>query len=146
MNKDFAKGMIVSLALKSLPVRKKAPIAYLYNGVRLPALPEWDRERYPYAVISSPSVFGYLSNEYALTITSAPLYVAGTIGSISLKSTDEVTYKNYSYDEETKTWKLALEATGTFTKSWGVRWVNYDILEDDGSVHKVASEPVPVYE
>lgn len=39
---------------------------YLYNGVELPALPEWDKETYPYAVIT-----GY-SNELFEQYPDAP--------------------------------------------------------------------------
>ena len=35
-------GLILSLFSSPLPEVQKEPVAYLYNGVRLPALPEWD--------------------------------------------------------------------------------------------------------
>ena len=45
-------GLILGQFSSPLPEVKKEPVAYLYNGVRLPKLPEWDREKYPYAVIT----------------------------------------------------------------------------------------------
>ena len=56
-------GLILSLFSSPLPEVQKQPVAYLYNGVRLPKLPEWDRETYPYATIS------VISHMTALTVT-----------------------------------------------------------------------------
>ena len=56
----------------------EAPETYLYNGAELPKLPEWDRDAYPYALITR--------REYASTIchylylSSAPIfYKTGTL-------------------------------------------------------------------
>jgi hypothetical protein len=48
--KSFVKGILLGLFGHPLP-QGKEPVAYLYNGVRLPKLPEWDETAYPYAVI-----------------------------------------------------------------------------------------------
>ena len=33
---------------------------FLYNGVKLPALPEWDKEKYPYAAMNLGANYGVL--------------------------------------------------------------------------------------
>lgn len=51
---DFAKGYLLGLAgmpVATAPTQASEPLR-MYNGHALPPLPEWDRETYPYAVIT----------------------------------------------------------------------------------------------
>lgn len=148
MNDSYVRGFLIGKEIMNMFVPKKQqPIAYLYNGVRLPALPEWDREKYPYATIWSSALFGYMSDDYGFVVTSAPLHVVKGTGSIFLKSTGEVVARACAYDKETETWKqLSEEATVTYSKSGGVRWANYDVLYADGTTCTEKSEPIPIYE
>lgn len=45
---------------------------YLYNGVKLPALPEWDKETYPYAVIRTAGTDYGGNTRYDLRAFSTP--------------------------------------------------------------------------
>jgi hypothetical protein len=111
-------------------VVKKQPIAYSYNGVILPALPEWDREMYPYAVI------GLLDGVYHLTYhyTTFAVY-------------DDGTY--YIPGSGTSAYALT-DGEWVFTHLWlkslTAVWANYDMQTDGGTLVLAASEPTPVYE
>ena len=48
---SYVVGFNLALAGMAYPYSAPTPVAYLYNGIRLPALPEWDRGVYPYAYI-----------------------------------------------------------------------------------------------
>lgn len=146
----FMDGSYQSITFSNADVRFEMtaplPTSYSYNGVILPALPEWKTDVYPYAVIYSSAVFGIVSDGYTLMVASAPLFASGGSNN-ALKSTDAVTYRRCSYDAETETWKqLGDEVTGTFDQTCVVRWANYNVLKSDGSVYLAASDPVPIYE
>ena len=52
--RDFVKGLALGLTGAPLPYTGTAePVAYLYNGYRLPPLPNRDKAQYPYATIDS---------------------------------------------------------------------------------------------
>jgi hypothetical protein len=111
---------------------------YLYNGIELPALPEWDKEKCPHAaiiqlsgvaditflIVSSNLVYkeveghpGHSGIEYDLPVGSST-YVNGTWG--------EVGYSNPG------------DLSG-----WTPVWCNKDIYKTDGTLYLAASEPVP---
>lgn len=146
MNKDFARGMIVSMALKALPVRKKSPIAYLYNGVRLPALPEWDREAYPYAAICSSGINSY----YLRLLRHDAYYETDRWGEFHLVSSPALT-SNYL---KSSGWSDFREDSGAYispetpsaTVGVGTIWTNFDLLNEDETVFMEATDPIPVYE
>jgi hypothetical protein len=62
-------GWLVGRRIAGQRTKQKTPIAYLYNGVQLPPLPEWDREKYPYAVI--------VADDYqtALSFSAKPMLI-----------------------------------------------------------------------
>ena len=141
---------------------KKEPIEaayYLYNGVRLPALPEWDKKVYPYAyilelsgaqlfiVLSIPFEYGTVTANFDGVITTttglysyAPAYTTGTaIGYVS-QGDSWITVG-------TDTW--GGESIGIYYGFWDVSveaiWANTNINNvDSGTVHLAASDPVPV--
>lgn len=154
---SFLKGLEIGRLLKARrfpvaqtpepPVPEDPAAYYLYNGVRLPALPEWDKETYPYAAIVyagkdtpismcalMPSSPVYNSSENMLVWgESSPLIVfdpTGVSGSV--------------YEEWTQVGtgvSLILESPSY------VLWSNADILNaTDSTVYLAASDPVPVYE
>ena len=129
------------------------PTAYSYNGVILPKLPEWDRERYPYAYITwqepsdHPGVVLYF-----LHVCPEPL-VLNNYG-YATTGTDNVRYR-LCVDEDTanaigaEVWgeweRISIGSSTTVTGSNTV-WTNTDLIKSDGSVVLAASEPVPAYE
>ena len=145
--KSAVMGLIMRLC-KPFP-KQSEPVAYLYNGVRLPKLPEWDRGAYPYAYITTSTVLGI--TYYTLNICTS-MYTA-----IHTDYTDE--------------WTLFAEGTVLTTKikesatEWGapevyyegkmtvceygsdyVMWSNHSFYGENGEEWITASVPVPVYE
>lgn len=147
-------GLILGQFSSPLPMAQKEPVAYLYNGVRLPKLPERDREKYPFAVVMQE----VSSSIYFAQAIAAPLYTEETV-SLAGKSLFQLAYEQRyllkSVIDETGTWKNWYELPNTYfngrleydgaTENVLV-WTNHDILNEDGSVYLAASEPIPVYE
>lgn len=101
---------------------------YLYNGVELPSLPDWDKETHPYAVIIKHSN-GYLfaARSTAFTAAAESGYMVG-----------EASVKYLAVD--------GVWTTSTLAVSGGVIWANHDIYltADATALVLAASSPVPV--
>lgn len=119
----------------------------LYNGVELPALPEWDKETYPYAYIDK------LFN-YHLVLSSAHLYVDNTesntlIGSLHSDGA-EVNFMIWSCATGGSSWNLANEGAGVIDRANTVVWANTNLYylnsvnDIDGTVYLAASDPIPL--
>lgn len=115
----------------------------LYNGVVLPALPDIDYSSYPYVYISKKNnsySMGCINNRPKVaTSNSSWLYEAGGM-------TYSDNWLNYSRTDGV--WKQTAASTG---KVWAIQsgeliWTNFDVLDNDGSVHFSASEPLPYYD
>lgn len=151
-------GLILGQFSSPLPMaqtpEQKEPVAYLYNGVRLPKLPEWDRETYPYAAIgkdwSSVTPGVPIGTHYVLKVFAVPRSV-GSDGSLSFNiPAIGWTYYNdawcamteYTEDNSTE------GADGTYFASflYGPYWANFDLVTEDGTTILSASDPIPVYE
>lgn len=113
------------------------PVAFLYNGVRLPALPEWDKTAYPYAAIYADSL---AEGTYCLMLL--PEHLSRGLGGIGWAIPVGTTY----YSVEGTAWVYNSYADTGEGIVWDVMWSSYDIIDTNGSVYLVASEPVPVYE
>lgn len=141
--------------------KAKQPVAFLYNGVRLPKLPEWNREKYPYAIIYHLAV-----GIHDLFISATPWHgtgeafddYGGTFGETTANASSGIRYSQYN----DKDWELqskdetpielgqiadtdgdGVGDTGAFCAIWS----NHDIISADGTTVLIAaSEPVPVYE
>lgn len=124
---------------------------YLYNGVRLPKLPEWDKSKYPYALIihypyndgTSYSILNVFSKPFsAIDLTEKYGYVSVQVVE------DGGTYLEWAFTSGTDTqWRTANSPVTSDTwesRTTKVQWTNTDILEPDGTLHLAASEPVPV--
>lgn len=148
--KSWRAGFELGLAGFSFPYSKpRKPTAYLYNGIRLPALPEWDRGVYPFAYITAQS--GGTSVYYYLHARSVPFTVlegsGGTLKYLTLKGTSVIT-NGPILDK----WDNAF--TGPVNYDNGdveatcpdIIWTNFDICYADGTVYMAASDPVPVYD
>ena len=136
--------------------KPKEPIAYLYNGVQMPKLPEWDREMYPYAVIDDWSADDNVYQPkkcYAVVCSNQrPFYN----GEVVLSNTPAQTFTcMISFDEEFSyssgvpfgEWYFSHKEDHLMNTAFeSVVWTNTDILNEDGSVYLAASEPIPIYE
>lgn len=115
---------------------------YYYNELELPALPEWDKETYPYAVILEGN---NLTCKALLYVGTKPFTyerdVSGIMFVFGAMSTDDFMVSSCSLTDE---WN-ALHDQGYGEKFTGVSWTNHDIMNtEDGSVYLPASDPVPV--
>lgn len=113
---------------------------YLYNGVELPELPEWNKERFPYALISSTFI-GYrlycFEKPLSYYETGNNIYVG--IGGCKMLSY-HINNKGGSYNETE--WTFEQEKDSDYIVD--TIWVNADIYLIDGTLYLAASDPVPV--
>lgn len=136
---SFLKGLALGLAGKPLALAKQ-PVAYLYNGVRLPKLPEWDRVAYPYAVITGWRTAYVISEPFVVT-DSAPFDKA-TPKVPFLRSTRKS--DEYSGKEYWSEWEEVAESETILLYS-GL-WANHEILYTDETVcTPKGNNPIPVY-
>ena len=159
MAEKFPLMTYVTGILARLNANSRKPTAYLYNGIRLPALPEWDREKYPYAVIHEVAPYGY--DAYALTKQSYLLREMSN-GNEWLWLNGTSPYLRTIYDPNkdfgwndlsgTEGWReidsslsVAVGYKGEATKPFV--WSNHDVLENDGTIYFAkCDEPIPVFE
>lgn len=150
--KDFLSGLGIGLACDPRYNPVKTPIAYLYNGVQLPPLPEWDKSIYPYAYITKNlgiSIPHYLvlkekplRHYFEESLGGASYEVVGsepckTINIMLLDSGEWEDEADWEYDEN--------DDSDIFGDTCWL-WASHDILKEDGTVHLAASDPIPVYE
>ena len=166
MNKSsFMLGWLTGRMIAGQRSRNTTPIAYLYNGVQLPALPEWDKETYPYAYICHTSILG----NYKYTLTpSQKMFVAhdpayseddwsllshGNYLTATAKETDTVwsSFEEHIPNNVVGTVEVNGE-TVPYSKricnydSDYVFWSNHSFNGPNGAEWITASDPVPVYE
>jgi hypothetical protein len=110
---------------------------YSYNGIVLPALPEWDKTAYPYALIS---------DRHTLYLFDRVEYGYTNIGAWSFSLSNG--YDTSTYDHELAEWGAVIKRNFKLVTVYGnsFKWANFDVLNEDGSVYIAASDPVPVYE
>lgn len=114
---------------------------FLYNGVKLPALPEWDKTVYPYAFIYIVTLDG-TTGVYTLVVSSSSVMGYDGNGIICPSAT---VGQRYTVSEDR--WAAAAASDDFYIKRDNLIytvWANFDVLNSDGSVYVAASEPVPV--
>ena len=116
---------------------KIKPIAYLYNGIQLPPVPDdWDEETYPYLI---------MQNSTYLWMYDANVFVVNAAG--GLISTGNVKVKRYSLRNGIWVHTDNFEwGAISITSATTIKWSSIDILRVDGTVYLAASDLVPVYE
>lgn len=116
---------------------------YLYNGVRLPELPEWDKEKYPYAAMNLGVNYGVL---YLLDNATHGYYEPYGGGAprwgFSLPNGYPVARAN-SGDAGWSDFEVESNASNALMAKQ-FKWANFDILNEDGTLYLAASDPVPV--
>ena len=138
--------------------KKKTPVAYLYNGVRLPKLPEWDKVNNPCAAIMRIEVDGtahallavaqYADSRFAIrnNKNGDPVVMAKVSGyyvGINSFNCIAMFYAPLSGGE----WVATTESFSCNAED--LIWSNFDVADartDDGTVFLAASDPIPVYE
>lgn len=122
----------------------KTPIAYSYNGIILPPLPEWDKETYPYAVVV------YDTNKVRVVVASVPFVARETEYSwVTVYSNADGYFCSWYGTNDNL--KQIINDMATSNLSLSVyehydSWSNHDICFNNGSVFIPASEPIPIYE
>lgn len=117
---------------------------YLYNGVELPALPDWDRDKYPYAVI-----FMGDSGSPSLYASSIPQYLTATDIGISQSFKEQGEMLSF-YGFGGYIWEYSIRlsvSNGVYQNMVGGMkgiWANYDVYTPDGTLYLAASEPIPI--
>lgn len=139
-------GYALGLCGKPLPFSKaeKEPVAYLYNGVRLPKLPEWDRESYPYAHISKFTAI----EDYVLVVHTKPLFVKSS-GMVQVNEdiTEGVPCMKWFSTEANRPWTESTSNVFRYDQADDIAWTNTDVpIQSTGEILLAATDPVPVYE
>ena len=114
---------------------------FLYNGVELPELPEWDKTRYPYAFIYIVTLDG-TTGVYTLVVSSSSVMGYDGNGIICPSAT-----VGQRYTVSGEEWAAAASSDDFYIKRDNLIftvWANFDVLNANGSVYVAASEPVPV--
>lgn len=136
--RSYAAGYLLNLAGKPLPLStKREPVAYLYNGVRLPKLPEWDREMYPYASITRSG------EKYFFRAYGEPLMTKEDSPYLEFEDGEAIVV---IYELQDDLWFFHGESSSTGGMRQPLVWTGFDVLNEDGSVYFAASDPNPVYE
>ena len=141
----------LALGLCSVGAYKGEPVAYLYNGVRLPKLPERDETAYPYVSVCRTFGFEDVTEVYA---TSVPLPVHHD----SMTGTD-IYFHSQGAVVRSVNWTIRDGGfgepqfrEGTVNSVINPVWSNYDVFfqgdrqVEDGTLYLSATDPVPVYE
>ena len=125
---------------------------YLYNGVRLPVLPEWDKTAYPYAYIEQNYYYGTPTDTYFLFVSSTQGVEkdGGWLGDSVLEfGTDTA----FSYTIENGAWvrngdtaeiDMCIFVDNLGRKVGELTWTNTDTYREDGTLYLPASDPIPV--
>lgn len=155
---DIPDGVLVSsdgYALRDssgryLCAKRRTPVAFLYNGVRLPPLPEWNTEAYPYAIIHYETDTNDVRSYYLHVYSREPAaYSSGNLLLVPYNgSTFQRMYTAFDEGKEisfTDPKEVSYDAMN-ITKY--AIWTNFDIrFKGTNNVYfEKSDDPEPVYE
>lgn len=135
--KSFVKGILLGLCGYPLPQGEKEPVAYMYNGVRFPAVPVVDGR--PFEAI--------LVNEYWTDYVAVSLEPTRNPANGGRLITQEGSlYVQYRLEDGE--WKKRHSSIIPSKTDLGgdTIWCNFDLYNMDGSLYLPKSDPIPVYE
>lgn len=136
--REWVGWLLAGLCSRPLPMGAREPVAWLYNGVRLPELSKYCKGVYSYIMLQNGAYFLFSSAEL-------PYY--GTIGSYDAVYNDGPTSLYKDAESHWEDWHFyASGVTNTLYTDYAIVWSNFDICRQDGSVVFAASAPIPVYE
>ena len=116
---------------------------YLYNGVQLPPLPDWDKEAYPYAFIFPFNIFGTLY--YELYFAKEIMYWQSSSG-YCIGVVDSLSYHCFPHFEEPSWESSSPYGDALIGAAENVAWANFPVRGENGAVIMLSKKPVPVYE
>lgn len=135
---SLTMGWIVGRRIAGQRGKKKEPVAYLYNGVRLPKLPEWDRDMYPWAVIQYVTI---TTPAYRLLVSQSPTVLNASLTGGSTPAPGLIWTAGDTWGEPIS------NDSGQTWVNCDLIWANYDVYYSGGeTLALAASDPVPVYE
>ena len=108
-------------------------IPCLYNGIRLPRLPAWNQQAYPYAFIYGSSQSADLVFAKSVDISENYLNLSGH---------EYVTYTTQYYSDWCRVEKNLY--LGILLSA--IKWASFDVINSEGEVILLGSNPVPAYE
>lgn len=116
---------------------------YLYNGIELPELPEWDKEAYPQAMIAC---YNYSALATRLYVDKEFRYTHYDTGRtmISTSANSRVYYLRDGKWDGPEEISDAGNICFLDETDETIDWTNFDVLNKDGSVYFAASDPIPV--
>ena len=166
--RSFLSMLAAGLVCKdTLAQKEKEPVAYLYNGVRLPKLPEWDRGEYPYAHILWMREYAGTEYEYLLSVHTHPLVFVTSVTGNGIVRENALCYRpvtevrrDYMFWLGDGKWEDEPGAMSETRYSAGneavmacegseveLVWTSTNIFKEDGkTLYFAASDPIPVYE
>lgn len=127
---------------------------YLYNGLELPALPEWDKAAYPYAYIYYVGETPAFCTLVLVPADAEIIYDEGT-SAILFSTSYYQSYYARSVDDqwgddgitETSGSIYLFKPMVDFPMGYTVvQWTNFDVYTKDGSLLFPGSEPVLIEE
>lgn len=144
---DLSPGLKLSayfLGRRIAGQRKRAPVAYLFNGVRLAPIPSHDSAIYPYLMISYDNYVGGEVKSYYAWVTTKP-WKKGFLNFVTSEASSGYCY---GYDSGTDSWKFGekWEDDAPFFSPHNPIWANHNVMNSDGTTYLSASDPIPVYE
>ena len=132
---------------------QRNPVAWLYNGVRLPGLPVVEGKPYKEIHYCDPEDDYQGIGYYMVTFYSTPYYVNTEDGRTYYSADGEMVWFGATWnpdgsvrdgfeDPEIEQYKKD-SWSGTLSS---IVWTNFDVCDTAGNVLLAGSEPVPVYE
>jgi hypothetical protein len=147
--KSFEEGIILALASPPIPhVVKKQPIAYSYNGVILPALPELsaeDKEIYRHLVVTDNVTEVYAYACASLTAELAEDFLGRTYYAVTPKTPFLMCEIVSSMRDRNKWSEWEMVSDSAEFKFRFDSWTNHDIVALDGTTPYAGSETTPIY-
>lgn len=140
--REWIGWLLAGLCSRPLPMGARVPVAYLYNGVRLPGLPkEWNPETHPFACLFTTG-----GNVYTLRMMPSDSYYT-TYFNKRVFMSDNGCLEATNVTGDTDRFTLTERTGGVYISLTDKTiWVNFDLVNEDGSIFLAASDPIPVYE
>jgi hypothetical protein len=130
-------------AVEAVDLNAKTPTAYLYNGIQLPPLPDWDKSKYPYAVIYDNTKYG---TWYGLYLCSMRPHQAASEVYFRLADDNNPCLLRKCESPFSEWGEAELIEKGVTTSKDTIVWTDTDFIYDNGEIFFAASEPPkPVY-
>lgn len=161
--KSWLIGFVLGLSGKPYPIQNAQPTIFLYGhvakegetptciindigyiGAVLSKLPEWDRETYPYALITSREGDYNYKTLYLLDRVEYYYHDPDNLNRWSFSLPNG--YLIASYNKSRTEWEDFEKRNYTVLNVYDnpFKWSNFDVINEDGSVYLAVSDPVPV--